>query len=446
MRLEALFLFQLRKRRIVLGIDKAPEGLEFDSEETPEGGDGSAASESDARNDVLFKGTILQIVYKNAVKALPTSLALRLRLTEALKPFHRTLIDGVAKDLVQGLWQDATSPETQVTPIEQAWEERVRYELQESLKNGTEEDEAMEAALDRLDNALEEVPTKQMAHVVVSFIVAQLSNFASDEKAPRTKRRKGQVSKQELLETKLENLLERSEPALGESTVALIASAKSSSESTVQRCFEKFPGSPEICQLMLSFASSTEEAHNLLSRTSDALLDVEDADESLWDQVLGLYSWYLDQCIGDEAMKPLEVVSAFMDAIKWFYVNAKSKNSGASNRCVGRLCSSLLKWIASANDSKLLDRVFARLASSSIPPVLPLDAFLTMIELRQGSTEATRDLFTKAALAHPTSTDLWVRFIKFEREHGDLQSERRVMLRASKQVPDTDSFLDLVSA
>mmetsp|Transcript_19639 Transcript_19639/g.49635 ORF Transcript_19639/g.49635 Transcript_19639/m.49635 type:complete len:650 (+) Transcript_19639:162-2111(+) len=464
LRLEALFLYQLRRRRVVLGIDKEDGGTQAadaaieERNELEAGAAAGVASEDDARNEVLYKGKLLQIVLKNAVVALPGSFELRREICDALEPFLGSLVGPLAHDVISSMWRDATSSDKvpHDGAAERCWEGRIRFEFRHGKADSVSS--AEEAALEMFQEATDAVPTPLMFRLAANFIIARLeaedpaeeTAASAGRKRPRRRAAASEGSpegaRRAALERALEKLLD-APVALEHATLCMIAkqAAEGGNAAVLARCHEMSPGNPRIAELMLDQGVKRKQADNLLQRTLAAFLaegGMTTAEGRA--DVEAFYMHYLELCIADSKLSGKDVVARFHSAIKWFHLEGKVDGFDVQGR-IASLATGLLAWLATAHDAALLDSAFAQLESSNIPPVLPKEVFWKMTELREDEPPAVRAILRKATLAFPDDEDLWLASIALERKHGDLVAEKAVLIRAMQSVADREALLNRIS-
>ncbi|KAK9837160.1 hypothetical protein WJX81_007266 [Elliptochloris bilobata] len=117
-RLELLYAHMLRARRKVLGIDAA-RGKE--AAEGAEGGEDGAA-EAEAAVEAVLSGKVAEVVFRNAVAALPRAVAVRRRFLDTLQPFNFPGVASVAQVIYASLEEDFPGDE-------EAWDLRARRHM-----------------------------------------------------------------------------------------------------------------------------------------------------------------------------------------------------------------------------------------------------------------------------------------------------------------------------
>jgi len=404
MRLESLFVLQVRKRRSVLGIDdRADESL---------------TEEEAAKQKLLFDGTLLRIVYQNAIKAMPTSFELLKKIALALEPFFGTLIETMALDLVKSIWNEATAVDSIVVPVERCWEERSLFVFRNSGE-GTPESRALVV----LKEGLNQVHT--------SCMMEKYLNFLSKCGEPQTKRRKTKSAKLNSFEVAVEDLLNAFPPSMFSQQSLEIICHDVSSPSMLKLLFDTFPTSLTVGISKLSViaggpASSAQPIMNQLLNAMDASSDAT--------IVSNACLLYLHICIADESLKVLFVVDEFFRLARALF----KFGNRSLNIVIEDILNSLLDWVSS--NSEVVDTVFKRITDSGVPLVVPLSCYEHMIELKVAPDEKS-DLYKKACSSYSSNSDLWIKYIKYERENGSISSGKTVLLHAIKSDADSDYIL-----
>jgi hypothetical protein len=307
LRLEALYLLQLRQRREALGIDEAgadaaqgaaaasADGADGDAEVDAEGGDADADADADAdpdpdpdarRTALLFKGTVLRIVIAKAVAALPHEVELRVALASAMASFFGTSVSALALELSREVWRDATegpsAPSAGADVRERCWAERARFELaQAAVAGGRSPLEAESDALKLLRRAVAAQPTPTMYHALADFAATRLEqgleqgsadqtalpeDGAKSRKRPAARRGAQQSQSDEqglllseqtrevVLRDQLRAIIAEDQARavqLEERTLVLVARACAADADVVLRCLELCPTSAALCTLAL---------------------------------------------------------------------------------------------------------------------------------------------------------------------------------------------------
>mmetsp|Transcript_11174 Transcript_11174/g.20771 ORF Transcript_11174/g.20771 Transcript_11174/m.20771 type:complete len:593 (-) Transcript_11174:3058-4836(-) len=408
LRLEALFLFQLRKRREVLGVD----------------------DEEKEENELLYSSKFLEIVFDNARKAIPGSFEVCKELAAVLVPFMDGVIGDIAKSFVSDLWKNATTS-SDIKDKAHCWEERVKFHLEK-------EDGKIETAIKLYKEALEAVPSPDMVEIYASFLTNMIEN---NEEETRAKRRKTGKSQKATPLKELAALLEL-DILLTDKTLELIVSGD---PTLLDACIEYSPGSVRLCRLQLKLGSkSIVESKAILVETLKHCKD----DGKTRDDVEGLYRDYLSMCSNDSKISLKDVVTESENAMEWFYEFGAVDDQWGDR--VASVANGLLKWISLTGNRALLQKVFENMLKRGIPPVLPVSVFETVINLKldQGidnkseEIQQVREIFQKATQEYRKNNDLWVAFLRFEREHGTLSSEKAAMLGALESSPNREALLE----
>ncbi|GBG28341.1 U3 small nucleolar RNA-associated protein 6 [Hondaea fermentalgiana] len=454
LRLEALHAYQIRQRRLVLGIDE-------ETDENDQGDSGADDEDADdeekqairareaARRELLFKGKVLEIVYKQAVRALPGSSELREALAKALQPFlDDSLLHEAAANLTHKIWEEATSGPTALEdPRARAkcWANRIEFELRQDPNPD------VWAHAKRLKAELEETPGPEMADAYVNFLIDHRDEL-EDGAPPPTKRRArgaGKASSAASASAAAREVLDMQALDLSEETLVRIADIDPSDKELLAQCMKRLPAEslPLIRRQMRGVpAEDLKSQWALVQRACNHFVSkrLKMGDAMLRDEVQEIYLTYLNSCVTSKSMSTLEAIEAFERAIRWFYEHGRIEGGDAYMR-VSSLISGLLDWVATSRRLDLVEQVVQRLHKAAVPPVLPVavhERILSLYDELGATPTAMRKILTQATLEHSGCEDLWVRFVEFEREHGDLASERAAIIRASGHVPDLAAVLD----
>mmetsp|Transcript_9123 Transcript_9123/g.17974 ORF Transcript_9123/g.17974 Transcript_9123/m.17974 type:complete len:635 (+) Transcript_9123:200-2104(+) len=451
LRLEALHAYQIRRRRLVLGIDEEGEDVAAEDKDKAENEEEDdevreMRARENARKELLFKGQVLEIVYKQAVKKLPSSAELRAELASALEPFTEddSIMKDIAITLTRKIWLEATEGPLALSDndkLAKCWLGRANFEMDQT----DEESGDLWAPAQLLAEALEANQCPEMAEAYVEFLSQHQDDL--DASGPPAKRRGARQAGESASCKAAFSVLDMDGLQISEDTLVTIADMDSENEALLEACMARAPSSLSLLYRCLQ-APNTDLSTKwgLVQRACEIFVEkkLKMGDVKLRDEMQDMYLLYLNECVATESKTTTEVIREFERAIRWFYEHGRIEDGDAYMR-VSRIISGLLDWVSSSRRVDLVTQIFTRLRKSAVPPVIPVPVYqrILMIYKELGAKpEDLRHVYTEATLQHTDNADLWVQFVKFEREFGNLKSERAAVVRASQHIPDLASLLD----
>ena len=421
LRLEALFTFQVIKRREVLGV----VGDQGKNDEVGADERGDLAE----RHESLLKGKLLQVVYQQACAALPESIELRYAMVDVLEPFFGSLIGEAAKQLAGQIWRDACELESS-TPKEESFEGLMQY----LSKHGGL---AANAILKHYEEALRDIGTPKMIELYAKYLV----QIAVETDQPLKRRKKATQTAPP--QTKLIRILEDEDRGLTVKTLEYIGLLFKEDESIVSQCLERSEmKSPDLASLRLTFCKSVGERRTLMRDFFDHLDDAYDT-VSVERAVLG----NLQVSVSDSSLDVSQVIDEFLNAVDlWYHLGAtKHENE------IVKILNNLIEWAKQSSrpntQLETVENIFlGRIQRHPLPPVIPQKVYKkfldTILELG-ADTENTRKIFKQATDHHPESFHIWKDFLKFERCFGNLDTEKSALLAAVRAIPhEKERLLD----
>eukprot|EP00510_Aplanochytrium_minuta_P002491 CAMPEP_0184028330 /NCGR_PEP_ID=MMETSP0954-20121128/14758_1 /TAXON_ID=627963 /ORGANISM="Aplanochytrium sp, Strain PBS07" /LENGTH=635 /DNA_ID=CAMNT_0026313117 /DNA_START=33 /DNA_END=1940 /DNA_ORIENTATION=+ len=447
-RLEFRYLHKLRARRIVLGIDK-----EEGESKTESKGDGSDAEEDTEKfkNSILYKGTLLKIVYEKAIEAIPEDITFRANLAEVAASFFDSPIKLVATDIARTIWSDIESVPTLVSSPEY-WNGRALFELKydqsvdtaqpvkKKQKVGKKEIEPVSeenVALSRGEikaqkvflNGLEVAESAKLREYAADFYFSRLNKELSKNKGNKG----GETKKAAVLRECIEKLLYFKDGDLIELKGKLTARSCEilckvfSGSKYLDYSLKVHDSNSKFASILVSgFKSLTKENESAFQRFFERISLKDDGLDSLeiWLKYLEL-SIESDTCTYDDVMK------RYKQCTIWFVKHAKK--TATLQRNLQLVFAALFLWVSQSDSpGEYLPRAFRQVLSWGIPPVLPVNCFLEYLNAAASkiSPDDLRFVFDKATESHPTNKELWTKYLEFERTTGSIKDERRILLRA----------------
>jgi len=404
LRLEALYLYQVFKRREVLGINKLEEGVQAQGEEA------------------LLTGKILTVVYEQAIKALPESVELRELLAKTLKAFFQEeSLSEIAVNLSRRIWQDALLYSfINKADLAECWRRYASFFLNEGFKKRDE-------IRDEFKIALEEEMFPELLEAYIEFV---LENATEEKNGAKQKRRR--VTRQS------SSSVERSFDEQELSDILGAFSSKNFTEKALIHICRVFPSlapechrlKPESLQLALNAWACMEkefkERQCFLRKACKSLSGNVQLCQRLTGDLSKLYLRHLEQAVQDGSLQRRIIMEEFEEALKWF----KSNNHGGDGHLA--ILKGLLNWAEAAESADTVRFVLHRLEKLGVPPVLPAFAYKTVIAALRDLDDdeaSIRAVYAKALDMHPQNESLRSGFWEFEKKHGSIENEIGALLR-----------------